>query len=158
MSAAYRFYQTVSGQVHPKSLTVGAMMKREPKTLRPDDLVRDAMHLMSEHNLHHVPLVSQPGNKVVGLVTETDLLTKVLHGKHLNPAEAYHASMDLMLPLKSIMCREVEVAVETELVSQVVKLFLKRHFRCVPIVDSSAGLIGMLTESDLMHLLDHMLD
>lgn len=51
---------------------VSEVMTPEPLTVEPETLVFEAMVLMGEHNVHHLPVVKQ--NMPVGMVTSTDLL------------------------------------------------------------------------------------
>lgn len=54
-------------------LSLAEVMTGEPATLLPDSLVMQAQTLMSEHNIHHLPVVSAEGLPV-GMVTAADLL------------------------------------------------------------------------------------
>lgn len=52
---------------------VADIMTQSPVTLSPDALVMQAQTLMSESNIHHLPIVEETG-KVVGMLTAADLL------------------------------------------------------------------------------------
>lgn len=53
--------------------TVAEMMTRDPLTVRPDDSVRHAAHLIAERRHDRLPVVDDDG-KLVGLVTRVDVL------------------------------------------------------------------------------------
>lgn len=49
------------------------IMTRSLITLGPDDEILDAVNLLLSHDIHSIPIVKE-GNKLVGIVTGTDLL------------------------------------------------------------------------------------
>jgi CBS domain-containing protein len=53
--------------------TVGEIMERDPVTVAPETSVQDVVATLREHQLPGVPVVEADG-KVVGIVTETDLV------------------------------------------------------------------------------------
>lgn len=54
-------------------VTLANIMTGDPATLEPTALVMEAQTLMSEHNIHHLPIVSAEGVPV-GMMTAADLL------------------------------------------------------------------------------------
>jgi len=54
------------------SLPVHQAMTTKPKTLTSNSLVFEAMLLMSEHSIHHLPIVDD--DRAVGVLTSTDIL------------------------------------------------------------------------------------
>ncbi len=80
----------------------------------------------------------------------------MLHGRTLSKDEEYHAFLDSMLPLADIMVTDVATLPPEAKVVEAVRLFLERRIRCVPVVDEQRRVLGIVTESDLMHLLEHM--
>ena len=159
---SYRFYQTAEGAFEPRELTLSALMVKTPHTLTPAHLVRDALHLMQAEGFRHVPIVeadSHDGSgRLLGLVTETDLLRNVLQGQHLTTDEHYHASLELALPLEQIMTRPVQSLPPEATVSAAVALMLEHRLRCVPVTDPEGRLLGLVTQTDLLSLLRHLLD
>ncbi|MBJ7537881.1 DUF294 nucleotidyltransferase-like domain-containing protein [Marinomonas transparens] len=57
----------------PSSLAVSDIMTRSPVSLLPDSLVMQAQTLMSESNIHHLPIVDEE-QRAVGMLTAADLL------------------------------------------------------------------------------------
>jgi CBS domain-containing protein len=53
--------------------TVSEMMTRDPLTVRPDDSVRHAAHLIAQRRHDRLPVVDDDG-KLVGVVTRVDVL------------------------------------------------------------------------------------
>lgn len=151
------FYERGPGETEPRPLTIRALMTPSPATLAPDDLVLDAMRLMREKGVRHIPIVD-PAGRLKGLVTETDILRKVLHGVSMTDDEKYHAALDVMLPIEQIMTREVATLKAGDPVERAVGLFLEHKIRSAPIVDDAGKVEGIVTETDLIRLLQHMVD
>lgn len=158
---SYRFYQTLEGGTVPRDLTLAAVMTPAPHTLAPQQLVRDALFLMREAGIRHVPIAIPAADRpphLAGLVTETDVLQKVVHGKRLTEEEQYHAMLDLMLPLEQIMTRDVRTLTPETVVRDAATLMLEHRVRCVPVINAEGGVLGIVTQTDLLALLQHMLD
>lgn len=156
MTSKYWFYERGEGDPDIRPLTVRSLMTPEPYTLTATDLVGDAIKLVQDHHVRHIPITGG-GGALVGLVTETDLLRKVTHARSMTPDERYHAFLDTMLPLEEIMVRQVATLPPDAKVAEAVHLLLVRKFRCVPVVDGQRRVMGIVTETDLMKLLEHML-
>jgi CBS domain-containing protein len=53
-------------------LLVEQVMTQNPTTIEPNALIFEAMLKMSEHNVHHLPVVN--GHQPIGIITSTDLI------------------------------------------------------------------------------------
>jgi len=62
----------------------------------------------------------------------------------------------MMLPLKEVMVRAVLTLPPEATVAEAVTLFLRHKIRCAPVVDDQERLLGIVTETDLMRLMEHM--
>ncbi|MCP3137713.1 CBS domain-containing protein [Pyxidicoccus xibeiensis] len=126
---------------------VGELMSRELVTLKETQNLSKAEELLRLHRIRHLPVLRQ--GKLVGLVTHRDLLR----------ASAMHATDPASQPLwaADIMTRDVEtVGPETPL-KEAVGLMLKHKYGCLPVVDPSGVLLGILTEADLVRYAHHLI-
>ncbi|WP_394133283.1 DUF294 nucleotidyltransferase-like domain-containing protein [Shewanella maritima] len=57
---------------HASDLAIHQAMTREPITVSSTTLIFEAMLAMSEHNIHHLPVVD--GDQAVGMITSTDIV------------------------------------------------------------------------------------
>lgn len=154
MTKHYWFYERREGDPDPVPLSLHAVMTPSPQTLSPEDPVREALRLMQEKEIRHIPVVE--GKKIVGIVSETDILKQVLHGKHLTPAEQYHASLDMMHPVGDIMSTSIITLPSDAPVADAISLFQTMKIRSVLVVNKKIQLEGIVTETDLLGLLSHM--
>ncbi len=134
-------------------------------SVRPDTGVREVAHVLSENEISGVPVVSDDG-KVVGMVTEADLMVKVA-GPHLpahiellggviyleNPLEMSHELRKAMaVTAEQIMSRDV-ITVEADTpVRAVAELMMKKRLNRVAVVEKG-GIAGIVTRHDVIETL-----
>ncbi len=99
--------------------------KPQPLTFSPKTLVTTAAQAMNERNFGSV-MVVDPDDRVLGVVTERDILRKVVARK----ADA------TSLTLEDIMTRDPRVARETDEVIDWLRIMSNDRFRRLPVVDA----------------------
>lgn len=67
-----RFFRHRSLQDTPSGVTAGEIMIKDPITIAPESLVRDAMEIMNEKQIGCLPVVKN--QRLVGIITEQDFL------------------------------------------------------------------------------------
>jgi IMP dehydrogenase len=109
-------------------------MIRHPVTLAPGGRVRDALRLMEEFKISGVPIVD-PGGKLVGIVTNRDLVFEA----------------DLDRPLTQVMTTEglVTAPVGTTL-EQAERILNEHRIEKLPVVDNGRTLRGLITLKDII--------
>ncbi len=60
--------------------TVGEVMSRDPVTVAPDKLLRDAAQMMHDRNVHRLPVVDETGN-VIGILTRGEIVRAMAAGE-----------------------------------------------------------------------------
>lgn len=128
-------------------IIVKNVMTENPLTLGPDAPLRDAVNLMRERKIRHLPVV-EDGGRLVGMLTDRD----VRHAA-LVPALAQHLPWELRR-LKSLRIRDVmtwsvvTTRPEATLAQAGVTMF-QRRIGSLPVVDDGR-LVGILTETDVL--------
>ena len=69
-------------------LTVDKIMTREPVTISPNAIIRDAAKLMLQHKIGGLPVVEH--GKLVGIITESDIFRVLAQEPELEPASQPH--------------------------------------------------------------------
>ena len=69
---------------------ISAIMRSPAITAQLDDTIADAVARMVMHGIHALPVVNET-NKLVGIVTTTDIMQALLHGIGIKRAEANEA-------------------------------------------------------------------
>jgi CBS domain-containing protein len=118
---------------------VGQLLtRRTVYALPPAATALEAARLMAEHRIGAM-LVIDRGERLVGIFTERDLMTRVIVAG-LDPAAT---------PLERVMTREVYTAVAETKVAAVRREIQARHIRHLPVVQAGR-VIGMLSLRDLL--------
>jgi IMP dehydrogenase len=105
----------------------------EPVTLRPDDLVADALALMETYRISGVPITSEDG-RLVGILTNRDL----------------RFEDDTNRPVSDLMTSENLVTVPVGTTLEEARSVLHRHkVEKLPVVDESGHLKGLITVKDI---------
>ncbi len=108
-------------------------------SLGPHSSVREAAGVMTKANCGSV-LVMEPPDALLGIVTERDLMTRVL-AKGLDPEKTQ--LRDIMTP--NPLC----VPPET-LISDAVVIMLERGFRHLPIIGPGSKILGVFSVRDAL--------
>jgi cystathionine beta-synthase len=102
------------------------------------DTVADSVMAMKEHGVSQLPVVE--GGQLVGIVTESDLLAKLVDGR-----------ATLSSAVAEVMFRNVKTLVATEDAGKLLEVFAVGMVGIV--VDESERLLGIVTKMDLVDLL-----
>ena len=125
------------------------IMTNRVVAVRSDASYREMATLLRAHRVSGLPVVDADGI-VVGVVSETDLLTKRAGAgrpgrqprrKHLATAE---------LTAADLMSEPAVTTSPDELVSSVARLMSERKLRRVPVTDRRGRLVGIVCQSDVL--------
>ncbi|MFQ5926711.1 MAG: CBS domain-containing protein [Terriglobia bacterium] len=123
-------------------------------TLEDGSRLLDAVLLMRSSGYRHLPVVN--GDKLVGLVSDRDvqrvapsLLSKISQEEYNRIFEG--------TPITRVMVREVMTVKPTTLVRDAVRVIYENKFGCLPVVEGGNRLVGMVTVTDLLGVLDRLL-
>jgi len=133
-------------------ITVDEIMTTEIFTLPATATVADAIRVMAERSVHHIPIVDSEG-RLEGLVTHHDVMgvldsTLRAESARRNPAT---------IPLAEIMTRDV-VTVDAGANLRRAALYLEEHeFSCLPVM-AEGELSGIITDADLVAVAINLLE
>ncbi len=123
--------------VHRMSLVVQNIMVSNVITTEKHALVIDAVKIMNQHGIGC--LVAMENGSPVGIVTERDLLKRVL-GESKNPKK---------IRVQEIMSSPLIVAKPDMDIEKVTRLMFDRKIKKLPIVEDGK-LVGLVTFTDLL--------
>ena len=113
--------------------------KKPPITFFENDRVIDAVKAMTKDNFGSV-VITDKQSKVRGIVTERDLMKKLLY-KSMNPKTT---------KLKDIMTSPVKVADKDDQMVIWLRQMSNERFRHVPVVDKNGKLINIMSQGDFV--------
>jgi CBS domain-containing protein len=112
-------------------------------TVRPDTPSREVAAMLRQHRISGFPVTGDDG-KVVGVVTETDLLTLVAGQHHRGHRAAEPATAG------DLMSHPAVTISPDELVTTAAGLMRKRRLQRLPVVDHEGRLAGLVSRSDVL--------
>jgi acetoin utilization protein AcuB len=125
-------------------------MTKEPLIATPKTSVEEAIRIMRQNRVRHLPVVKKDGDTIVGIVTQTDLL-------QASPSPATSLSVwEINFLLAKMQVRdamtEKVIVVEEECPLEEAALVMAEHkIGCLPVV-RGRRLVGIITETDLFNL------
>ena len=126
----------VKSILHPKLVTVSA-----------DERLDTVDDIMALGNVRHLPVVK--AGELVGIVSQRDLLRASLSSISnvgLGEKRAFLTS----IKLHEIMSRDVITITPATSIQEAAEIMADEKIGCLPVVDDNE-LIGMITETDLLH-------
>ncbi|MBW2527680.1 MAG: CBS domain-containing protein [Deltaproteobacteria bacterium] len=138
----------------PSDLLVKAWMNPPDHRVTPNDTVEDALGIMRAANVRH--LLVMEDDELCGVVTDRDLQRPDYQdGRPLEVEELYLIGQDLRV--RDVMSEEV-ITIEADApTARAAQLMVDNKFNCLPVVRDDA-LVGILTSSDLLAALVHIVD
>ena len=125
--------------VDRRLVRVGSLVRRSPLTTTGDLPVREAAALMARERVSCL-LVPGPDG-AMGILTDRDLRTRVLAD-----------GRDPSTPVAEVMTFPADVVGEGATAGEVLLTMLDRDYHHVPVVDAAGGLVGVVTDTDLIGL------
>jgi CBS domain-containing protein len=133
-------------------ITVDEIMTTEIFTLPATATVADAIRVMAERRIRHIPIVDSKGN-LEGLVTRHDVMDVMDSTLRDNTARRDPET----ITLAEIMTRDV-VTVNARANLRRAALFLEEHkFSCLPVM-TEGRLSGIITDADLVAVAINLLE
>ncbi|SFB36900.1 acetoin utilization protein AcuB [Lentibacillus halodurans] len=127
-------------------MLVEEMMKTEVATLPPSATIADALQLLRENHIRHIPIVD--GEKhVVGIVSDRDVRDAApsIFDQHTNHQAFYHE-------IQSIISHPVITVHPLDFVEEIARVFYDEALACLPVLRENK-LIGIITEKDMLYTL-----
>jgi len=122
-------------------------MTRHPITVSPDTPVTEALQMMREHNVRRFPVIEKKTNRLVGIVTEKELL-------YASPSPVTSLSIHEIHYLMSkitvdeVMTTELVTVVEDTAIEEAALLMVDNKVGALPVMRGQQ-LVGIITETDL---------
>ena len=138
------------------------IMTTDVITIDPETSVKDAANIMSEHGISGLPVVRD--NKLVGIVTENDLIIKdkKLHfPEYINVLggiiylESYKKFEEefkkfTAVKVKELMTTDVITANPEDSIEDLATIMHQKNINRIPVVDNAGQMIGIVTRNNIV--------
>lgn len=130
--------------------SVSSIMTRDPVVVTPEDKLSDVRKLISEHRVHHIPVVQ--GGRFVGLITTTDLFRMSFGNTYGQDPETVDALLDTYT-IRDAMIEDVLTIQAGETIRRAAELLgSDGAYHCLPVLEGET-LVGMVTTTDLVRIM-----
>ena len=133
----------------PSSMTVADLMSTDLVTLTEDETLADAQRCMARGRIRHLPVLRD--RTLVGLLTHRDLLAasfSIFAEVDSNEQRRIFGTV----PVVEVMHRDVVIVPPTMSVSKAANILLDNKYGCLPVVEDSGAMVGIVTEADFLRL------
>ena len=132
-------------------MRVEEVMSRKLVTVEPDDSLRHAAELMSEHHVSGLPVVA--AGDLVGVVTESDFVT-LSSGKGkrrwVDALLGRGDSLEDVSQVGDIMTPEPVTVAPDRRLRDAARIMIDANVKRLPVVDEAGTLLGIVSRADLM--------
>ena len=139
------------------------IMSREVITAFTDTSIEELAKILTENNISGVPIVGKD-NKVVGIVTEKDIMYKdveprfppvaeILGGLiYIGGVKEYNSQLKKFVATsaKEIMTKDVITVSDDDDIKEVAALMVEHNINRVPVLDSEEKLCGIISRADIV--------
>ena len=136
-------------------MNVRDCMKSPVFTVTPDTLIDNAMETMCEKHVRRLPVVEN--GKLVGLVTRKTIIEATPSPSTALTFWGLHYQLSCM-KVRDVMITDVIVVHPDDTIKEVLVTSEKHRIGTFPVVDANGNLVGILTNTDLLHILAKLLD
>lgn len=127
-------------------MLVEEIMKKEVITLKPNQTIKEALKLLNDHHIRHIPIINENYN-VVGIISDRDIRDAAP-----STLEEKQNSAILDHEVKSIMSSPVITVHPLDFIEEIASTFYEHEIACVPVTKDNK-LVGIVTEKDLLYTL-----
>jgi len=151
-------------------MKVKDIMIREVICISPDEKVTEAAKIIHEHNFNGLPIIDD-NKKVLGMVTEMDLLTNDSFGMHIPSFAKLISDFNVLKMVKGEEKRNFESIVNADVQSimnknfisvspdtpltDLISIFNEQKVNPIPVVDEKKTLQGIVARSDIIKLISN---
>jgi CBS-domain-containing membrane protein len=142
---------SVAGRLHrpPGMLTAADLMTRDPVSVSRDIRLIDAVAVMVEHRIRHLPVVDGT-TAVIGMLSDRDILAAIRE-----PADDAETPMVSPADYRvcDVMMHPAITASSEQVLRELARLCVEDELGVVPIVDGNGMLVGIVSCVDVLHAL-----
>ena len=120
-------------------MTCAEVMTPSPTSVTTQHTTADAAELMKREDVGLLPIVSEDGRKLIGVLTDRDIVIKVIaEGK--DPKST---------AVTEVMSDSPVTCLPQESVESVMELMASKQVRRIPIIDRDGSLVGIVAQADV---------
>jgi CBS domain-containing protein len=120
-------------------MNAGELMTPAPTCCQPQHTVVEVAEIMQREDVGLVPVVEEGTNKLIGVITDRDIVMKVVAGER----DARGTAVSEVMTTDPCSCQEQDS------IENVMQQMASRQVRRIPIVDSGGAIVGIVAQADI---------
>ena len=132
-------------------MRISKYMTTKLVTAKPSDGSRSTFFLMREHDIRHIPVVDDDG-ALIGIVSDRDLRRPDWVDQAPDLVHIYH--LDDHMTVGDLMTPNPITVRTYDSLHKAVGLFVEHRFGCLPVLDKTGALVGIVSPLDLLQAFD----
>ncbi|CCQ09962.1 CBS domain protein [Pseudoalteromonas luteoviolacea B = ATCC 29581] len=129
---------------------VSDLMTPDPLCISQSDNLKMAHDLMREKNIRHIPVIDEAG-QLQGMLTQKIMISNVMKILATYGQLALERK-EKQQKVGEVMATDFVAVSPDEKLKEVATYFVKNRHGCLPVIDESNKLVGILTSSDFVRL------
>lgn len=139
-------------QNEAQHIAVKQWMTPDPETITPETTLIEVHRLMGVKRIRALPVME--GSQLVGIVTRTDVMGA--DPSRLYTRGAQEESREVVQqPARLIMTAPVKTITEDDSMVEAARMMKTHKFHSLPVTNPDGHLTGIVTETDIFHLIVH---
>lgn len=136
-------------------MSVEAIMSRAVLTVEPTTTVREAIRLIEDCEIRHLPVVDGEGGRLLGIVSDRDLrefrVPLMVEIERFSDADRKRTDELLNTPIREVMADDVVSVDSTESIESAIDAMIEYKIGAVPVVDPhTTELVGIISYIDVL--------
>ena len=128
---------------------VSQIMTRHVHYVRTDEGLVQAMDIIRQHHIRHLPVIKD--DQIVGIISSTDL-DRLTFSNLFENQEGSDEVILSMLSIPQVMSSKPVVVSPDTSIREVAEIFAAKHFHSLPVVEEGK-LVGIVTTTDIIRYL-----
>ena len=120
-------------------MTAGELMTPAPTCCQSQHTIVEVAEIMQREDVGLVPIVDESANKLIGVITDRDIVMKVVAGERDPRSTA----------VSEVMTTDPCACQEQDPIETVMQQMATHQVRRMPIVDSSGAIVGIVSQADI---------
>lgn len=134
----YRQSITRSNQRIEKAVFAKEIMQTRVQAVSQDEELSKILQLVAIHGINHIPVVDKT-NKLIGLVSYRSILEAISEKRTVD-----------LVTVPEVMATKILTATGNTTLHELSRVMVMENIECVPIVDNSQKLAGLITTTEMM--------
>lgn len=136
-------------------MSVEAIMSRNILSVEPSATVREAIRLIEDSEIRHLPIVEAETNRLLGIVSDRDLrefrIPLMVEIERFGEAERDRTDELLNTAISEVMAGDVVSVDSSESIESVIEAMLEYKVGAVPVIDRhTEELVGIVSYVDVL--------